>query len=425
MNHRTRQLGTRLSRFAILAVAAGLPAATTLAGLNHEWMMKKIGNEPAMVNAPWLLRSPTNAAAIKQLTINPATGILYGSDPSIFNNGRPHLWLLDSAIVSTPSAPVNALFGSIGDPLSINTNQYTGSVPEGPRNRNGPGGAAMTFNPAVKDGVLVNVNTPAWYHFEEFAVQPPEAPDGNSTNDWGWTRETSGVSNVAFVSDATCLIYGSNNGLKEGLGFLDKTSVTGTGAGEKYRFVWHPIHHGDPAADHIRISHMDTAYTALPTDSSAGTRAITDRPGSAVLMDKAQLDALRPSGTIDGLAVRQEVGRDLFDIYMLFSDGGSSPTEADDVTYLAAIRASIPSDGSPMGYQVIDLDPMSTNNWLQLKDTLADKDIVATGLAFSKDGETMYVASYLDYATGNAAYDVGRIYIFHRRLLKGTVVVFR
>lgn len=122
-----------------LVISCMLASGPARAGLVHEWMMKTKGTGPAMINAPNVLNNPGAGAAIKQLTINPNTGILYGVDDSIWNNGRAHLWLLDSAVISSPQAPVSALVGSIGAPILTENNQYSGSVPEGLKNRNGPG----------------------------------------------------------------------------------------------------------------------------------------------------------------------------------------------------------------------------------------------------------------------------------------------
>jgi len=393
---------TLLMAFAALLLVSGAAMAAPIAGPAFE--MRTIGSEPAMVNAPDVLNPRVNYGGIKQLTINPATGVLYGNDNYIANNGRPQLWLLDTSVVSTPSAPVNALVGTTGNPGASNTTQYTGAVVGGNQNRRSVTGYDLAFNTDYNEGVLVSLYM-QWNVFrtEEWAVQD------NSVG-WGHTVEPPGVSTIAHYAYAEKNYGCCSRGAREGLGYLDKTNVTGTGAGEKFRYIWYYYQGSSTANDQLRIFHVDNGFSTTPTNTTLGQRNGGDRPGGAVLMNDTDIYALAPTGAkINGLAVRGEPQDDVFDSYMLFTNGAAS--------YLAAIQATIPSDGSAMSNEVIDLNADNpSETWLTLTDPYVnpgfDTDLNATGIAFSADGNTLYVASYLDYSTGNTLYDTGRIYIF-------------
>lgn len=370
--------------------------------------MTKKGGEPAMINAPDVYTTGGNGVgAIKALTINPMTGLLYGLDGSVPNNGRGQLFLLDSSRVSTPSAPTNAL---VGKTAAADNTSFTGAVRGNNKNNAGPGGGAggITFNAGSENGALVIWN--GQFGWDEWVVQ-------DASVGWGVTVETP-YSNAATYASGN-LPYGCcGHSVREALGYLDHTSVSGT---EKYRYVWYHTQYG---GQELKIAHSSTNFTASPTDTTKGTRSAGDRPVSVNLMTVGQITNLVPTGTMDGLAVRGEVSPDVFDLYMLFRDQKGAG-EADDETYLAAVRATIPSGGTAMSYEVIDLDPSSANNWMRVMDTVAAKDVVGTGIAFSGDGNKMYVAGYLNYSTGHPTYDTGRTYIFEPPPPKGALVMVR
>jgi len=395
-----------------VVMAAFVAAADTVDG--PTWEMRLMGSEPAMVNAPNVFTVWTGHAHIKQMTINPGTGVLYGTDNGISNNGRAQLYLLDSSVVSKPSAPVDALVGTTGNPGADNTTAWAGAVRGAlAEDRRDIQTTAMTFNTDVNDGVLIGgkiggTGSNTSYFIQEWTVQ-------DSTVGWAVTKEVpeGGSLKMAQYSEANAYSMGCCcRGSREALGYLDKTTVATV---EKSRYVWMYDNGCDMTHPELRISHVDTGFTAAPDDDTRGTRSGGARPGGAVLMTETQIEDsnFSPAGTkCGGLAVRGEIkGDDVFDIYMMFSNPGAAG-EADDLTYLAAIQATIPSDGSAMSYDVIDLDLGSPNTYLQLVDSVAGKDVVGTGIGFSADGNTLYVAGYLDYSTGDSQYDSGRFYLF-------------
>jgi len=87
--------------------------------------------------------------------------------------------------------------------------------------------------------------------------------------------------------------------------------------------------------------------------------------------------------------------------------GGDNTT-----AWSGAIRATIPSDGTTLRYEVVDLDKDSEKTYVQLIDTVAGADVGGTGIAFDANQHTLYVAGQLDYSTGNSTYDQGRFYLF-------------
>jgi hypothetical protein len=383
--------------------------------------MRTLDGEAAMINSPDTMNKRLNNGGVDQLAINPLTGVLYGNVQAIPNSGRPQLWLFDSSIISKPSAPVDALINTTGNPGSSNSTQYTGSVKAGPQDRRSITGDAITFNPDFKQGVVVALN-PATNHFtaEEWAAQ-------GGDDDWGETDESSWGGTLAKYAQADQTFGGFSQETREGFGYLDQASVSGGTLSDVYRYVWYYRKGSGTGNDALRISHVGTSFTATPTNTTEGTRDTELRPGGGghTLLTSAQIYALVPDPgdpgglLINGMAVRGEVSDDVFDIYMMFTDDGGtgfdrsnpSVSEADDTTYLAAVRATIPSDGSAMSYEVIDLDAGSGNTWLQLMDSVAGQDILGEGIAFSGDGNTLYAVGRLDYSEGNL-YDTGRIYLY-------------
>ncbi len=382
---------------AVMLVSGAIAVAVPVDGPNV--VMRTIGGEPAMVNSPDILNPRTNNGGIKVMTMNPATGVIYGCDTYVSNNGRAEWFLLDSSVVSTPSAPSDALIGGIA---AIAASQYTGSVRgDGGTTDNStlnpPSGGDVTFNPDYNEGALVCLNAYNYFEANEWAVQ-------DTSVGWGHTVEPNGVNTVANYANARVTFGGYSQTDGEGFGYLDRSTVTGGTLTDVSRYVW-AYHYG--GNDTLRIAHVDaTGFSAAPDDLTTGARSAEQRAGAGgyVLLTPAQLYALAPAGcALNGLAVRGEVGADVFDIYMLLTDATS--------TYLTGIQATVPSDGSAMSTEIIDLDLTGPNTYLQLMDTVAAADVLGTSLTFSADGNTLYVAGYLDYSEGNA-YDTGRIYIF-------------
>ena len=350
-----------------------------------------------MINSPDILNPRTNNGGIKVMTINPATGLIYGCDTYVANNGRAEWFLLDSSVVSTPSAPSDALVGGIA---AIAASQYTGSVyGDGGTTDNStlnpPSGGDVTFNPDYNEGGLVCLNGYNTFVAKEWAVQ-------DTSVGWGHTLEPSGINTVANYANATASFGGYSQGVGEGFGYLDRSTVSGGTLTDVSRYVWAYRYSGN---DSLRIAHVDASgFSTMPTDLTTGARSAEQRAGGFTLLTSAQLSALAPAGcSLNGLAVRGEVGADVFDVYMLLTDSSS--------TYLTGVRATVPSDGTAMSYEVIDLDPDPGNTYVQLLDTVAGVDLQGTAIVWDPNGTTLYVAGYLDYTEGNA-YDTGRIYIF-------------
>jgi MYXO-CTERM domain-containing protein len=319
----------------------------------------------------------------------------------VANNGRAEWFLLDSSVVSTPSAPANAQVGGIAP---IAASQYTGSVRgDGGTTDNStlnpPSGGDVTFNPDYNEGALVCLNAYNYFQAGEWAVQ-------DTSVGWGHTVEPNGVNTVAKYANARVTFGGYSQTDGEGFGYLDRSTVSGGTLSDVYRYVW-AYHYG--GNDTLRIAHVDASgFSTAPTDLTTGTRNVEQRAGTGgyTLLTPTELYALGPAGcSLNGLAVRGEVGADVFDIYMLLTDATS--------TNLVGIQATVPSDGSAMSYDVIDLDAEGPDTYLQLMDTAAGADVEGTALVWDPTGSTLYVAAYLDYSEGNA-YDTGRIYIFDK-----------
>jgi MYXO-CTERM domain-containing protein len=419
----------------VLGLAGGSAASADTVGPVLE--MRLLDGEPAMVNASGVMNPRRNYAGVKTLAINPATGILYSTDNYVPNNGKPALFMLNTAIISKPSSPQNALAGYLSPSEDV---VHVGSVKDGDETQRAPGRLGITFNTSINEGVLVGIadcggsgNLRRKYRLDEWAVQ-------DDSVDWGHTVEGTGPSDR--VDDAAHYCWGpiyntdytynrcGSPSDEEGLGYLDRTTVSGSGDpakdGERDRYVYYcrdDSQMGDyyDQSERLRIAHAPLDYVTDPTNTSTGQRDSDIRPGGDTVMNRTDLLAVRPTDTaINGLAVRGEVTDDVFDVYMLFSHNGGTgyddhdpdTSEADDTTYLSAVRITVPSDSTAMSYEVIDLDPNSVDPWLQLKDTVADADVLGTGIAFSGDESTLYVAGYLNYDTGDPDYDKGRIYLF-------------
>jgi hypothetical protein len=388
----------------LLAVLIIGVVASGAAWAGPELAMRMIGAEPAMINGPQMFYPATGNGYLKVMTINPATGVIYGMDTYVSNNGRAETFLLDSTIISTPSAPSNALVGGVAP---VNASQYTGSVyGDGGTTDNStinpPQGTAITFNPDYNEGALVALSGANSFVATEWAVQ-------DTSVGWGHTVETSWANKAARYATATATFSGYSQGVREGFGYLDRATVSGGTLTDVYRYVWA---YKKTGVDALRVAHVDASgFSTTPTDLTTGARSSQQRGGGYTLLTTAQLYGLAPAGSgLNGLAVRGEVTDDEFDVYMLFtdSDGGPGGTY---ITYLTGIRATVPSGGTAMSYTVIDLDATSSNTYLQLIDTAASADLQGTAIVWDPNGTTLYVAGYLDYGTGTS-YDLGRIYIF-------------
>jgi hypothetical protein len=352
------------------------------------------------------------------MTINTLTGILYLDQERKNATTLSGVRTFDGSVISPVDTPSESTTGMLD---GSNDNEYTGSVKEGSRNYDFAYLKPLDFNPnfsnsdnlyrgGIVRSLLVSSGTSYFFEF---------VPQGVGC-DWGEIEEgsTSVLQNDAAVfAQYTIGGLGTLSGTHEGLGYLDRRQSTGGTMVDRYvsliRYTTNTRDFG------LYLWEASTADPAGASNTAYGSRTATC-PGR-VMNYWTHFAGLVPDiADIPCDLDVMPVGGDDFDVYFLSYGGG--------LTYLSAVRATLPADKTGWSWEQIDLSGSEEDGilYLQLRDTVADKDIAGQGLAMGGDG-TMYVASEATLSTGNSAFDDARIYIFDMAVKQatGTVILVK
>jgi len=219
-------------------------------------------------------------------------------------------------------------------------------------------------------------------------------------------------------------VYGSMNTASAsgaGMAYLDRRNNTSSILVDRYAVFLLRL---DGNYDFgLYVSEVSTDVTGA-SNTAAGSRSATSQ--GKVMSHKVDFAGLVP-GVADESYVRdiavRPVGGDDFDVYFLSYDNTNFRT------CLSAVRATLPTAKSGWSWTQLDIsgDPDDGVNYLHLRDTVANVDIVGMGITFSANGNALYVSSEASLSTGHPTYDDGRIYILDRVVAspKGTMVMLQ
>ncbi|MCX7590429.1 MAG: hypothetical protein N2255_02260, partial [Kiritimatiellae bacterium] len=144
----------------------------------------------------------------------------------------------------------------------------------------------------------------------------------------------------------------------------------------------------------IVVCHANAVRQTEPTATTVGTRygylrnRVTSDSYVSTLLKPADLYSLVPGVNDYGRDMAQDPKTG--DLYILttIDDAASNTTNA----YLTAVRPKIPDDSTqPMSYDIVDLDPVTTNTCLLLNNLYIDLRY-ACGIGFNGDGSRLYVS---------------------------------